>query len=60
MPWHGFGIATIGYSYLESALELQVTRKGEGKEHVDMGFPAIYRFDVEERGGRWMIIAFSE
>jgi hypothetical protein len=41
-------------------LELQVTRKGEDKEHVEMGFPAIYRFDIEKRGGRWLIVAFSE
>ena len=40
--------------------ELQVTPKGEGKEHVEMGFPAIYRFDIEERDGRWLIVAFSE
>ncbi len=40
--------------------ELQVTRKGEGKEHVEMGFPNLYRFDIEERDGRWLIVAFSE
>jgi hypothetical protein len=43
-----------------SISELQVTRKGEDKEHVEMGFPAIYRFDIEKRGGRWLIVAFSE
>jgi hypothetical protein len=40
--------------------ELQVTRKGEGKEHVEMGFPNLYRFDIEERDGRWLIVAFIE
>jgi hypothetical protein len=40
--------------------ELQVTRKGDRKEHVEMGFPNLCRFDIEERAGRWLIVAFSE
>jgi hypothetical protein len=40
--------------------ELYVTPKSEGKEHVEMGFPNLYRFDIEERNGRWLIVAFSE
>ncbi|MGA9671309.1 MAG: hypothetical protein WBQ94_19010 [Terracidiphilus sp.] len=40
--------------------ELQVTPKGEGKEHVEIGFPHFYRFDIENRDGRWLITAFSE
>jgi hypothetical protein len=40
--------------------ELLVTRKGEGKEHVEMEFPSHYRFDIEKRDGRWLIVAFSE
>ena len=40
--------------------ELQVTRKGEGKEHVEMGFPNTYHFDLEKRDDRWLIVAFSE
>lgn len=36
--------------------DLQVTRKGDGKEHVEMeGF----HFDVEKLGGRWLVAAFS-
>jgi len=36
--------------------DLQVTRKGDGKEHVEMDG---YRFDVEKRAGRWLVAAFS-
>jgi len=41
------------------AMDLQVTRTGEGKEHVEMA-ESKYRFDVEKRGGRWLVVAFSE
>jgi hypothetical protein len=40
--------------------DLQVTPKGEGKEHVELGFPNTYHFDLEKRDDRWLIVAFSE
>jgi hypothetical protein len=46
--------------YSVYAGDLQITRKSEGKEHVEMGFPNLYHFDIEERDGRWLIVAFSE
>jgi hypothetical protein len=36
--------------------DLQITRKGEGKEHVEM---EGYRFDLEKRGHRWFVSAFG-
>jgi hypothetical protein len=36
--------------------DLQVTLKGEGKEHVEM---EGYRFDLEKRGDRWFISLFG-
>jgi hypothetical protein len=41
------------------AEDLQVTRTGEGKEHVEMA-GSNYRFDVEKHAGRWVVVAFSE
>lgn len=35
---------------------LPVTRTGQGKEHVEVGG---YRFGVEKRAGRWLVVAFS-
>jgi len=46
--------------YSVNAGDLQVTRNGEGKEHVEMGFPNTYHFDIEKRDDRWLIVAFSE
>jgi len=40
--------------------ELQITPEGEGKEHVELGFPILYRFDIEKRDGRWLIVSFRE
>jgi hypothetical protein len=38
---------------------LRVTRTGSGKERVELGGGSAYRFDVEERAGRWLVVAFS-
>lgn len=46
--------------YSVNAGDLQVTRKSAGKEHVEMGFPNTYQFDLEKRDDRWLIVAFSE
>jgi hypothetical protein len=40
------------------AEDVRVTRKGNGKERVELGGGA-YRFDVERRSGRWMVVAFG-
>jgi len=34
-----------------------VSHNGKGKERVEMGG---YRFDLEERAGRWLVVAFRE
>jgi hypothetical protein len=38
------------------AEDLQVTRTGNGKEHVELG---DYGFDVEQRGDQWVVVVFS-
>jgi len=40
--------------------DLRVTHTAEGKERVELGYPASYRFDVEKRNGRWLVTAFAE
>jgi hypothetical protein len=39
--------------------DLRVTRTGTGKERVELGYGPTYRFDVENRAGRWQVVAFS-
>jgi hypothetical protein len=41
------------------AEDLRVTRTGNGKERVELGYDPAYRFDVEKRAGRWLVVAFS-
>jgi hypothetical protein len=41
------------------AEDLRVTRTGEGKEHVELGYDRAYRFDLEKRAGRWLVVVFS-
>lgn len=41
------------------AEDLRMTRTGNGKEHVEFGPSPAYNFDVEERAGRWRVVAFS-
>jgi hypothetical protein len=38
------------------AEDLQVTRIGKGKEHVEIG---VCHFDVQKLAGRWRIVAFN-
>jgi len=38
--------------------DLRVTRTGKGKERVELGYDPSYRFDVEKRAGRWLVVAF--
>jgi hypothetical protein len=37
--------------------DIQVTRTGVGKEQVEL--ESTYRFQVEKRAGRWLVIAFN-
>ncbi len=41
------------------AEELRVTRNGNEKERVELGYNPTYSFDVEKRAGRWLVVAFS-
>jgi hypothetical protein len=38
--------------------EVRVKATGAGRKRVEMGFESTYRFDVEDRGGRWVVVAF--
>ncbi len=38
---------------------IQVTPTGYGKERVEIGDGPAYRFDVEKRNGRWLVVAFK-
>lgn len=38
------------------AEDVRVTQTGNGQEQVELG---SYRFDVEEHGDRWLVVAFS-
>ncbi len=46
-------------SAFEYAVGLQVTRTGDGKEHVELSDSSTIRFDVEKRTDRWLVVAFS-
>jgi hypothetical protein len=39
--------------------ELRVTRKPGGVKRVELGYEPTFSFDVERRGGRWLVIAFD-
>ena len=39
--------------------DLRVTRTGSWKERVELGDGPVYRFDVEKRAGRWLVVAFG-
>jgi len=38
---------------------IHVTPTGNGKERVELGYGPDYRFDVEKRNGRWLVVAFK-
>jgi hypothetical protein len=41
--------------------DLRVTRTANGMERIELvGLSTTYRFDVEKRAGRWLVVAFSE
>ena len=39
--------------------ELQVSKHGDGRERVVLGDSPKYRFDVEKRGDRWIVVGFA-
>ena len=39
--------------------EIHVTPMGNGRERVELGDGPVYRFDVEKRNGRWLVVAFK-
>lgn len=43
--------------FVFAGVVIQVTPTGNGKERVELGGGA-YRFDVEKRAGRWLVVAF--
>ncbi|MGA2650097.1 MAG: hypothetical protein ABSF28_06230 [Terracidiphilus sp.] len=36
--------------------DLRVTPLGKGREQVEMGYDPTYRFEVEKRAGRWLVV----
>ena len=38
---------------------IHVTTTGNGRERVELGDGPAYRFDVEKRNGRWLVVAFK-
>jgi hypothetical protein len=40
--------------------DLRVTRLAAHRERVELGYPISYRFEVEKRHGRWLVVAFNE
>ncbi len=38
---------------------IHVTPTGNGRKRVELGDGPDYRFDVEKRNGRWLVIAFK-
>jgi hypothetical protein len=39
--------------------DVQVTHTGIEKERVELGDEPVYGFDVEKRGGRWLVVTFN-
>jgi hypothetical protein len=37
---------------------LQVTAEGDGRERVELESDAVYRFEVERVGKRWLVASF--
>ncbi len=45
--------------FVYAGTDIHVTRTGIGKERVELGDGPDYRFDVEKRNGRWLVVAFK-
>jgi hypothetical protein len=44
---------------LYAGAAIHVTPMGNGRERVELGDGPDYRFDVEKRNGRWLVVAFK-
>jgi len=45
--------------FVYAGAAIHVTPTGNGKKRVEFGDGPTYRFDVEERNGRWLVVAFK-
>jgi hypothetical protein len=45
--------------FVYAGAAIHVTPMGNGKERVELGDGPDYRFDVEKRNGRWLVVAFK-
>lgn len=45
--------------FVYAGAAIHVTSMGNGKERVELGDGPDYRFDVEKRNGRWLVVAFK-
>lgn len=45
--------------FVYAGAAIHVTPTGKGRERVELGDGPAYRFDVEKRNGRWLVVAFK-
>jgi hypothetical protein len=45
--------------FVYAGAAIHVTPTGNGRERVELGDGPAYRFDVEKRNGRWLVVAFK-
>ncbi len=45
--------------FVYAGAAIHVTPMGNGRERVELGDGPDYRFDVEKRNGRWLVVAFK-
>ena len=45
--------------FVYAGTDIHVTPVGNGRERVELGDGPDYRFDVEKRNGRWLVVAFK-
>ncbi|HEV2198743.1 MAG TPA: hypothetical protein VGR73_02905 [Bryobacteraceae bacterium] len=45
--------------FVYAGAAIHVTPMGNGRESVELGDGPVYRFDVEKRNGRWLVVAFK-
>jgi hypothetical protein len=45
--------------FVYAGAAIHVTPTGNGKKRIELGDGTTYRFDVEKRNGRWLVVAFK-
>jgi hypothetical protein len=45
--------------FVYAGAAIHVTPTGNGKKRIELGDGPTYRFDVEKRNGRWLVVAFK-